>query len=275
MGEPLQLHQVAKEVGATRAVIVEAGLSWESLQDVVRHMHRRNSIDICLIPGLFDLHATPMAAVQLGPVLALSPQPSRIVGLEAGLKRALDLTAGAAAFSLALPLIVGLMLASALGGNGLGLKNETFLAQGRELKLARFVHPSWAGKRHLSRLPELFSVISGAISLVGPRPISARRVDEYGRASSLIEAVKPGFVGPWWLVSLSRPPDIQGELAYDLFYIRNYSIWSDLQILIHVVRYLLMPSSGRPEVSTADEAPFDAHISRVADAAPMTPEKRA
>jgi lipopolysaccharide/colanic/teichoic acid biosynthesis glycosyltransferase len=275
LGEPLQLHQVAKEVGATRAVIVEAGLSWESLQDVVRHMHRRNSIDICLIPGLFDLHATPMAAVQLGPVLALSPQPSRIVGLEAGLKRALDLTAGAAAFTLALPLIVGLMLASALGGNGLGIKNETFLAQGRELKLARFVHPSWAGKRHLSRLPELFSVISGAISLVGPRPISARRVDEYGRASSLIEAVKPGFVGPWWLVSLSRPPDIQGELAYDLFYIRNYSIWSDLQILIHVVRYLLMPSSGRPEVSTADEAPFDAHISRVADAAPMTPEKRA
>jgi len=92
-------------------------------------------------------NATPMAAVQLGPVLALSPQPSRIVGLEAGLKRALDLTAGAAAFTLALPLIVGLMLASALGGNGLGIKNETFLAQGRELKLARFVHPSWAGKR--------------------------------------------------------------------------------------------------------------------------------
>jgi lipopolysaccharide/colanic/teichoic acid biosynthesis glycosyltransferase len=274
LGDPFQLHQVAKEVGATRAVIVESGLSWESLQDVVRHMHRRNSIEICLIPGLFDLHATPMSAVQLGPVLALSPQPSRIVGLEAGLKRALDVTAGAAALTLALPLMVGMMLASALGGNGLGIKNETFLAQGRELKLARFVHPSWARKHHLSRLPELFSVISGGISLVGPRPISARRVDEYGRASSLVEAVRPGFVGPWWLVSLTRPPDIQGELAYDLFYIRTYSIWSDFQILIHVARYLLMPSSRRPEGPSAREGRVDANISRLADAAPVTPERR-
>jgi FlaA1/EpsC-like NDP-sugar epimerase len=128
LGEPLQLHAVAKEVGATKAVVVESGLSWESLQEVVRHMHRRDPIDICLIPGLFDLHATPIEAVQLGPILALSPQPYRISGLEAGLKRTLDVTAGVAAFTLALPLMVGLMLASALAGHGLGIKNEIFLA---------------------------------------------------------------------------------------------------------------------------------------------------
>src|ERR1035437_1184098 len=273
LGEPLQLHEVAKEVGATRAVIVESGLSWESLQEVVRHMHRRNSMDICLIPGLFDLHATPMAAVQLGPVLALSPQPSRIVGLEAGLKRLLDMTAGAVALVLLLPLMVGLMLASAAGGNGFGIKTETFLARGRELKLGRFVHPTWARKHHLSRLPELFSVISGGMSLVRPRPISAQRVGDYGRASSLVEAVKPGFVGPWWLVSLSRPPDIQGELTYDLFYIRNYSLRADLQILIHMVRYIVRPDGQSPKRYSAG-APSEVDLPRLAEVGPMTPEKR-
>jgi lipopolysaccharide/colanic/teichoic acid biosynthesis glycosyltransferase len=74
--------------------------------------------------------------------------------------------------------------------------------------------------------------------------------------------MKPGFLGPWWLASLTRPADIQEELAYDLFYIRNYSIWSDLQILIHVVRYLLSPSGWRPEGSPPDEKPLDAGISR-------------
>jgi hypothetical protein len=52
-------------------------------------------------------------------------------------------------------------------------------------------------------------------------------------------SAKPGFVGPWWLVGLSRPHDIREELAYDLFYLRNYSIWSDLAILMQTTRHFL------------------------------------
>jgi hypothetical protein len=63
-------------------------------------------------------------------------------------------------------------------------------------------------------------------------------------------------------------------LAYDLFYIRNYSIWADLQILVHVVRYLLKPFRGRSERRTADEAPLGADLPRFADVGPLSPEKR-
>jgi lipopolysaccharide/colanic/teichoic acid biosynthesis glycosyltransferase len=54
----------------------------------------------------------------------------------------------------------------------------------------------------------------------------------------LLARAKPGFMGPWWLVGLGRPEDIEDELRYDLHYLRNYSIWLDLHILIQAARRL-------------------------------------
>jgi putative colanic acid biosysnthesis UDP-glucose lipid carrier transferase len=270
LGEPLQLDRVAEDLGATRAVVVESGISWESLQEIVRHMHGQDSIDICLVPGLFDLHATPMKPVQLGPVLTLSPHPTRIVGVEASLKRGFDIVVGTAAVIVGLPLIAVLMLCAAQGGHGLGLTRRRFLARGGEIRLANFSHPEWARKRHISRLPELVAVIRGSISFIGPRPIPVERSTEYGRALRLIESAKPGFVGPWWLVDLERPSDIEEELAHDLSYLRNYSMWSDLQILLRVVRYL-SGLRARQVVSAVDKrhSAFDAIP--LGDRAPITP----
>jgi lipopolysaccharide/colanic/teichoic acid biosynthesis glycosyltransferase len=244
LGEPLQLSQVANEVGATRAVVVESGLSWESLQEVVRNMHHRDSIEVSLVPGLFDLHATPMAPSQLGPVLMLSPHPARVVGIEAVFKRGFDIAVGSVALAIALPVMALMMLGAAQQGHALGLQRRKVLSRGKEISLVRFAYPTWAEDRHLSRLPELVAVIRGTISFVGPRPISVVRAAAYGRTLNLIESAKPGFVGPWRLVGMARPDDFHEELAYDLFYMRNYSLWSDLQVLIHVLRYFF--GSTRP-----------------------------
>lgn len=244
LGEPLQLGQVATEVGATRAVVVESGLSWESLQEVVRNMHRRDSIEVSLVPGLSDLHATPMALFQLGPVVTLSPHPARVVGIEAVFKRGFDIVVGSVTLTIALPVIALLMLSAARHGHGLGLERRKFLARGKEISLIRFAHPLWAEDRHLSRLPELIAVIRGSISFVGPRPISVLRAPAYGGAINLMESAKPGFVGPWRFVGMARPDNIQEELAYDLFYLRNYTLWSDLQVLVNVVRRFFGSTPG-------------------------------
>jgi lipopolysaccharide/colanic/teichoic acid biosynthesis glycosyltransferase len=179
-----------------------------------------------------------MEPVQLGPVLTLSPHPTRIVGFEAALKRGFDIVIGTASLIVGLPVIAALMICAAIGGYGFGLTRRQFLGRNGEIRLASFSHPEWARQRHLSRLPELVAVVRGSLSFIGPRPIQLERRAEYGRALSLIESAKPGFVGPWWLVNVARPTDIEEELGYDLFYLRNYSLWSDLQILVRVVRYL-------------------------------------
>src|ERR1700730_4905685 len=86
LGEPMELETAGALAGANKAVVVETGLSWESLRYLVTLMHLRGGIDIALVPGLFDLHATAMTAHDLGPIMTLVPQPSKIVGFEAVVK---------------------------------------------------------------------------------------------------------------------------------------------------------------------------------------------
>jgi lipopolysaccharide/colanic/teichoic acid biosynthesis glycosyltransferase len=239
LGEPLQLEEVGARVGATRAVVLESGLSWESLQGLVRSLHGPGRPQLTLIPGIFDLHATAMEPHRLGPVMGLTPLTSRIVGRDAILKRTLDEVVGTLAALIALPLMALVAVVSLVSAGHIGLERRSYLRAGQQpLQVWRFALP-WARRSHLSRLPELFTVLIGRMSLVGPRPVSPGRAAEYGRAVALLGSAKPGFIGPWWVVGMSRPVDVQDEMAYDLFYIRNYSIWLDTQILVQAARSFL------------------------------------
>jgi lipopolysaccharide/colanic/teichoic acid biosynthesis glycosyltransferase len=55
---------------------------------------------------------------------------------------------------------------------------------------------------------------------------------------SMLCSVRPGLTGPWWLLSGTRKLSLDAEVAVDLSYIRNYSIWSDLHILAMTARRL-------------------------------------
>jgi lipopolysaccharide/colanic/teichoic acid biosynthesis glycosyltransferase len=245
LGDPSDIESVARGVGANRAVVVESGLAWESLRAIVMVMHRQRHFAISLVPGMFELHATPMQSVHLGPVMTLSPHRSRIVGFDAWAKRTLDIVIGSVALVLAVPVMAVLAISACGAGKGFGIERHQFLAMGRQITLVRFAHPWWARRAHLSRLPELVKVVTGRMSLIGPRPVGVESAGTYGRSPSFIEPAKPGFIGPWWVAGLERPESPEQELAYDLNYLRNYSIWSDLQVLIQVFRYGLLRSARR------------------------------
>jgi lipopolysaccharide/colanic/teichoic acid biosynthesis glycosyltransferase len=246
IGEPLQLVEVARHVGADRAVVVESGLSWESTRHVMRMMHRRGGPDISIVPGLYGLHATSMRPQQIGPVLTLSPRSAQITGFDAFLKRGLDLAVGSLALLVSLPLI-GLLVAHALlSGNGTGLVREEYVDGRGRYKLVRFAASAWAARAHVSRLPNLAWVVSGRMSLLGPRPVPIARVAEYAEALPLLESAKSGFIGPWWLAGRQRPAAVAVEVGYDLHYLGHYTIWFDLQMLIHVARAILLGHISEP-----------------------------
>jgi lipopolysaccharide/colanic/teichoic acid biosynthesis glycosyltransferase len=77
------------------------------------------------------------------------------------------------------------------------------------------------------------------MSLLGPRPVALSRAAAYEEAMAFLSLAKPGFIGPWWLVGQRRPDDIADELTYDLHYLRNYSVWVDVHILVQVSRHIL------------------------------------
>ncbi len=239
LGEPLDLEQIATETGATRALVVESGMSWESLQAMVGITRRRGALSINLIPGLFDVHATQMSPLQLGPVLALAPNPARIAGVNAAIKRTLDLAVGIPLVLVALPIVATFSLAAVLSGRGLGLQPERVVGPREHFTMWHLDGPEWARRAHLTRLPNLLLVLLGRMSLLGPRPVLKSRAEAYSGVMANLESAKPGFIGPWWLVDKARPEDIEAELGLDLYYLRNYSVWLDIQILVHVARALV------------------------------------
>jgi len=94
----------------------------------------------------------------------------------------------------------------------------------------------WLRKYSLDELPQLFNILAGEMSLVGPRPLP---VDEVKRFNDLKHrrrlSVKPGLTCLWQVQGRNKISDFQEWVRLDLEYIDNWSIWLDLAILIRTV----------------------------------------
>jgi undecaprenyl-phosphate galactose phosphotransferase len=87
-------------------------------------------------------------------------------------------------------------------------------------------------KTSLDELPQLFNVIAGTMSLVGPRPVVASELDEfYGEDALYYRLVLPGITGLW---QISGRSDVgyNRRVHLDAWYVRNWSLWSDILILL-------------------------------------------
>jgi len=91
----------------------------------------------------------------------------------------------------------------------------------------------------MDELPQIFNILSGTMSLVGPRPEMPYLVDKYQPWQRKRFAVPPGLTG-WWQVNgrSDRPMHLHTE--DDLFYIQNYSIWLDIQIIFRTIWMVLI-----------------------------------
>jgi len=97
----------------------------------------------------------------------------------------------------------------------------------------------WLRKYSLDELPQLFNVIKGDLSFVGPRPLLMEYLPLYTPEQALRHEVKPGITG-WAQVNGRNAISWEEKFALDLWYVENQSIWLDLKILfltiIKVVR---------------------------------------
>ncbi len=92
--------------------------------------------------------------------------------------------------------------------------------------LGRFLRRS-----SLDELPQILNVLTGEMSLVGPRPVVPDEVDNYGEQQQVYLSVRPGITGAWQVNGRSTI-DYPDRVDIDAEYVRRWSVWLDIKILV-------------------------------------------
>lgn len=236
---------------------------------------------LVVVPDVIDivLHGAELA--RLGDVPFFYVRPLGLALEERLIKRALDVTVAALLLVVTLPIILCAALAVKLTSPGPAFFKQVRVGRhGRPftiIKLRTMIDNAERDtgpviatendpritplgrvlrKFRIDELPQLWNVLRGEMSIVGPRPERPRFVEQFNKEIPHYRyrlLVKPGLTGLAQVFG-KYETDPEDKLKYDLYYIRNYSVMLDLQIMLRTVRVMLTPSTAEGVRRTAARA---------------------
>lgn len=129
-----------------------------------------------------------------------------------------------------------------------GLKFEVAREDDRITKIGKFLR-GWG----IDELPQLFNVLKGDVSLVGPRAARADQVEHFTREELRRMAMKPGITG-WAVVNGRNGIDWKKRIELDIWYVEHWSFWLDIKVLFKTLWVILVTRRGvyGPEGVTRD-----------------------
>jgi Undecaprenyl-phosphate galactose phosphotransferase WbaP len=229
---------------------------------------------LIVIPDLFGFASLRVPVQDLGGTLGLEVRQQLLLPMPRFIKRTMDLTLTIFGGTLILPLLLLIAVIIKLESKGPVLfsqdrpgrrgklfrilkfrtmhvdAEERFNKLSPELKEEFLKHGKikrdprvtafgrWLRKLSLDELPQLWNVLLGELSLVGPRPYLQDQVREMQEKDEVVFRVIPGLTG-LWQVSGRSELTFEERLKLDTYYVRNWSIWLDIWILARTVPVLL------------------------------------
>lgn len=97
---------------------------------------------------------------------------------------------------------------------------------------------SFLRRTSLDEFPQIWNVLKGEMSIIGPRPIVQDEIPLYGKEFEIYKKVLPGLTGMWQVSGRNDVP-YHERVNLDVYYVQNWSIWLDIHILIHTVLTVL------------------------------------
>jgi Undecaprenyl-phosphate galactose phosphotransferase WbaP len=113
------------------------------------------------------------------------------------------------------------------------LRDHKLRSDPRITALGRFLR-----RTSLDELPQIWNVICGEMSLVGPRPVVREELMRYGRCLPVYLSVKPGITGLWQVMG-RNDTDYRRRVVLDVYYVRRQNLLLDLYILLKTTRVVL------------------------------------
>jgi exopolysaccharide biosynthesis polyprenyl glycosylphosphotransferase len=261
-----ELERAIADGGVQDVIIAHTALERDELLSAFRYLSQQPGVNIRLSSGLFEIITTGMTVKELAYVPLFEVNKTRISGLDALMKSVLDYGITLLGMVVLLPVfgLIAVLIKRETPGPALyrrrvmGMNGKEFdafkfrtmrvdgdgllqdrpelreeLARNFKLKddprVTRF--GGLLRKYSIDEMPQLFNVLRGEMSLVGPRMISPPEMEKYGKWGMNLLTVKPGLTG-LWQVSGRSDVSYEDRVQMDMQYIRNWSIWLDIYLIL-------------------------------------------
>lgn len=267
------LEEIIKTYNIEEVIVATGSLNREQLVNIYRIISGLPEVKLRFSSGLFEMISTGLHIKEMAHVPLIEVNKVRIMGLNALLKSIMDYVGAAFLLVFLSPFYAVISLLIHRDSPGpviykhqvIGLNGELFNAykfrtmhnNGNEVlnanpilrkkfeenfklkddpritRIGRFLR-----RTSLDEMPQLLNVLMGQMSLVGPRFISPPEIHKYGKWGMNLFTVKPGLTGLW---QISGRSDVNYEerIRLDMYYIRNWTIWLDIYILLSTIPAVL------------------------------------
>ena len=259
LGGLIEEHRVECVFVASTAVDLEQ-------MSFIHRVSRRTGVEIRVSANLPEILSSRLNVNPVGDLMAISLRPVHLTGTQATLKRSFDILISSVALLLALPLMAAVAAAVRLTSGGpVFFTQDRITSGGRTFRMYKFrtmvdgaeglldandvdrsqaffksdsdtITPvgRWLRRLSLDELPQLWNILKGEMSLVGPRPLPAEQVIANLDLLEPRHEVRAGLTG-WWQINGRSDLDPVNSVRMDLFYIENWSLTLDLYILIKTI----------------------------------------
>ena len=265
LGSTDEIGRIVAQFGVRELIVAVSSIKQTELWDLFERIQPLPGVVMRLSTGLYEILTTGVQVRTAASIPFISLNKLRLDPVESALKTAMEFVLSVAGLLVLSPLLGLIALLVKLDSPGPSIHRRRVLGVGgREFDAFKFRTMYVNGDRELQRnpelgamlavdcklkhdprvtrvgrwlrrysldeLPQLLNVLLGQMSLVGPRMITAEEAAKYGRHKVNLLTVKPGITG-LWQVSGRSDLSYDERVRLDMHYIRNYSIWLDLQIL--------------------------------------------
>ena len=271
VGGPADLERVIHERAPERVVICRPDFSPPEVLDMIDTC-RRHSVKVAVVPGAVDAFGPSLEVDQVEGVTVLGINPPILGPTSRALKRGFDLIVAVPVLLFASLVMVAVAIGIKLDSPGpvffrqkrIGRagreftfvkfrtmceeaesqrdrlmgesRDERWLDLAEDPRITRF--GSFLRRSSLDELPQLFNVLRGEMSVVGPRPLPVEedaQVDGWARGRL---DLTPGITGLWQVLGRTQIP-FEEMVKLDYIYVTNWSLWGDLRLLLRTLPAVL------------------------------------
>jgi exopolysaccharide biosynthesis polyprenyl glycosylphosphotransferase len=274
LGTVEDLDGLIAELQIEEVILASSAItSRDKLVNIFMEYGMNSRVTVRMSSGLYEILTTGLTVKEFAYVPLVGVNPGRLTGIDQALKLFLDYSITLPVLLFLSPILILIALVIKLDSPGpvihrrrvMGVNGKQFDAfkfrtmhiNGDEIlsqypELVKELHENHKLKKDpritrigpflrkwsIDELPQLFNVLRREMSVVGPRMISPQETEKYDKLETNLLTVRPGITGLW---QVSGRSDISYEerVRLDMYYIRNWSIWVDIRLLLETIPAVL------------------------------------